>query len=65
MLLEILITLAFGLSAFLIFVYYVKKGQFDSSEEVKYQMFHDEHEELKQHVAKRARNEKPLDGSQS
>lgn len=54
MLVEILMTLAFGIAAFLIFVYYVRKGQFDSSEEVKYQMFHDdEHETLKKHIETR------------
>lgn len=42
MLLEICITLASGLAAFLIFVYYVRKGQFDASEEVKYQIFHED-----------------------
>lgn len=45
MLLEICITLAFGLSAFLVFIYYVRKEQFDSSEEVKYQIFHDDDKE--------------------
>lgn len=54
MLIEILLTLSFGLAAFFIFVYYVRKGQFDASEEVKYQMFHDdEHKELRSHIEKR------------
>lgn len=42
MLLEIVFTIAFGLAALGIFAYYVRKGQFDASEEVKYQIFHDD-----------------------
>lgn len=54
MLVEILLTLCFGLAAFFIFIYYVRKGQFDASEEVKYQIFHDdEHKELKNHIETR------------
>lgn len=28
-----------------VFIYYMKKGQFDENEEVKYQLFHDEDED--------------------
>lgn len=42
MLLEIVFTITFGLAALCIFAYYVRTGQFDASEEVKYQIFHDD-----------------------
>lgn len=42
----IIITLATTILASLVglgfFIYYMKKGQFDESEEVKYQLFHDD-----------------------
>jgi nitrogen fixation-related uncharacterized protein len=33
---------AFGLAGLLVYVYYLCKGQFEDSEDVKYQMFRDE-----------------------
>ncbi len=33
---------ALGLAGLLIYVYYMRKGQFDDPEDVKYQMFRDE-----------------------
>jgi cbb3-type cytochrome oxidase maturation protein len=38
-------SLAFGLGFFLIFVFYLKKGQFEDDEDVKYQIFRDEENE--------------------
>lgn len=35
-------TLAFALSGGLIYIYYLRKGQFEDTEDVKYQMFRDE-----------------------
>ena len=34
--------IAFGLSGMLIYLYYMRKGQFEDPEDVKYQMFRDE-----------------------
>jgi len=43
MLLSILFaTLVAGLCGIGVFIYYLKKGQFEDFEKVKYQMFHDE-----------------------
>ena len=42
MLWSIAFTLAMGLSAFLVYLYYLRKGQFENLEEVKYQIFHEE-----------------------
>lgn len=42
MLAYILSSLAMGLSGLLIYFYYLKKGQFDQEEDVKYQIFRDE-----------------------
>lgn len=38
----ILGTSLMGLSGLFIYLYYLKKGQFDDSEDVKYQMFREE-----------------------
>jgi len=38
-------TLAAGLMGLLVFIYYLRKGQFDDIEDVKYQMFREEEEE--------------------
>lgn len=35
-------SLAFSLGFFLIYVFYLKKGQFEDDEDVKYQIFRDE-----------------------
>jgi len=35
-------TLITSLSALMVYIYYHKRGQFEDSEEVKYQLFHDE-----------------------
>lgn len=35
-------SIALGLSGMLIYVYYLRKGQFDDPEDVKYQMFREE-----------------------
>jgi nitrogen fixation-related uncharacterized protein len=35
-------SLGFGLGFFLIYVFYLRKGQFDDGEDVKYQIFRDE-----------------------
>ena len=37
-----------ALGALLIYIYYLKKGQFDDLEDIKYQMFRDENEEKTQ-----------------
>ena len=42
MLAVLLLTLAFGMSGFLVFLYFWKKGQFEDVEETKYQMFQEE-----------------------
>ena len=39
---EILATLATSATSIAIFVYFMKKGQFDNIEDIKYQMFRDE-----------------------
>lgn len=31
-----------GVAGFLVYLYYLRKGQFDSSEDVKYQMFRED-----------------------
>jgi len=40
----ILLTLASGLSAFFVFLLFLRQGQFEDCEEVKYQLFHEEEE---------------------
>jgi len=35
-------SIALGLAGMLIYVYYLRKGQFEDPEDVKYQMFRDE-----------------------
>jgi cbb3-type cytochrome oxidase maturation protein len=35
-------SIAFGLSGMLVYVYYMRKGQFDDAEDVKYQMFRED-----------------------
>ncbi len=45
MFVDLVLSLAAGLSALLIFLYYWYKGQFDDVEDVKYQMFRDESED--------------------
>lgn len=35
-------SLALGLAGVAIYIYYLRKGQFDDPEDVKYQLFHDE-----------------------
>ncbi len=35
-------SIAFGLSGMLVYVYYMRKGQFDDTEDVKYQMFRED-----------------------
>lgn len=42
MLMGLAATLTMGLSALLVFIYYLKKGQFEDPEDVKYQMFREE-----------------------
>jgi len=42
MIVYLTITFSFALAGMLIYIYYLKKGQFDDSEEVKYQMFREE-----------------------
>lgn len=42
MLIYIAITIAAGLSGVGIYIYYLRKGQFDDLEEVKYQLFREE-----------------------
>lgn len=37
-------SIAFGLVGLVIYIYYLKEGQFDDPEDVKYQMFRDEEE---------------------
>jgi cbb3-type cytochrome oxidase maturation protein len=38
-------SLAMGLAGFLIYLYYLRKGQFEDPEDVKYQMFREDHKE--------------------
>lgn len=40
-------SLALGLGGLWVYVYYLRKGQFDDPEDVKYQMFRDEENETK------------------
>ena len=40
-------SLILGLAGILVYVYYLRKGQFDDPEDVKYQMFRQEEEENK------------------
>lgn len=40
-------SLALGLAGVTVYVYYLRKGQFDDPEDVKYQMFRDEENEKK------------------
>lgn len=49
MLIEIAVTSLAGLAGLLVFVYFLRKGQFEDHEEVKYQLFHhdDENQEQK------------------
>jgi len=35
-------TISLALASVIIYIYYLRKGQFDDSEDVKYQMFRDE-----------------------
>ena len=35
-------TICFALSSITVYLYFLKKGQFEESEEVKYQLFHDD-----------------------
>lgn len=37
-------SIAMGLAGILIYIYYMRKGQFDNSEDVKYQLFREEDE---------------------
>lgn len=41
MLWMIVSSIALGLAALLVYIYYLKKGQFEDSEDVKYQIFRD------------------------
>ena len=38
----LLSSLALGLAGVFVYIYYLRKGQFDDAEDVKYQMFHDD-----------------------
>lgn len=38
-------TLSFALAGMLVYIYYLRKGQFEDPEDVKYQMFRDEEKE--------------------
>ena len=35
-------TLAAGMAGLLVYIYYLRKGQFDDIEAIKYQIFHDQ-----------------------
>lgn len=35
-------SIALGLAGLIVYIYYLRKGQFDDAEEVKYQLFRDE-----------------------
>lgn len=37
-------SIAFGLSGMLVYIYYMRKGQFDDVEDIKYQMFREKDE---------------------
>lgn len=43
----LLSSLALGLAGVAVYIYYLRKGQFDDPEDVKYQMFRDEENEKK------------------
>jgi len=45
MLLYLVTTFSFALTGMLIYIYYLRKGQFEDFEDVKYQMFRDEEED--------------------
>ena len=38
-------SLAMGLAGMMVYIYYLKKGQFEDEEDVKYQIFRDEDKE--------------------
>lgn len=38
----LLSSLVLGVAGLLVYLYYLRKGQFDDSEEVKYQIFHED-----------------------
>jgi cbb3-type cytochrome oxidase maturation protein len=40
-------SIALGLAGVVVYIYYMRKGQFDDPEDVKYQMFRDEEDENK------------------
>lgn len=40
-------SLALGIAGALVYIYYLRKGQFEDPEDVKYQMFRDEENEEK------------------
>lgn len=44
MLTEIILTTVAGLAGLLVFLYYLRKGQFEDVEDVKYQMFRNDDE---------------------
>lgn len=44
MLIEIAVTSVAGLAGLLVFIYFLRKGQFEDNEEVKYQLFHHDDE---------------------
>lgn len=41
----LLLSLAMGIAGILIYVYYLRKGQFDDPEDVKYQLFREDEEQ--------------------
>lgn len=43
----LLSSLALGLAGVVIYIYYLRKGQFDDPEDVKYQMFRDDENQTK------------------
>lgn len=45
MLIYISLSIASGLTGVFIYIYYLRKGQFNDQEEVKYQLFRDEEQE--------------------
>lgn len=42
MLSYIISSLSLGFAGLIVYIYYLKKGQFDDQEEVKYQIFHED-----------------------
>lgn len=42
MLSYIISSLALGFAGLIVYIYYLKKGQFEDQEEVKYQIFHED-----------------------